>query len=332
MKETHIKYLICPECRIDLKIAKVTKRTKESIKNGTLICTECKKKYEIVQYIPRFVPLKNYASGFGLEWTKHARTQYDSYSGSNVSEKRFFEETKWKRNLEGEIILEVGSGSGRFTEQAVKTKAMVVSLDYSYAVDVNYASNGDKDNVLIVQGDIYCMPFKENFFDKIFCIGVLQHTPDVRNAFMSLLRFLKTNGNLVIDVYRKYNFFEIAIWLWTKYLVRPISKRMNSETLYKIITQYINLMWPIARIIHKLPFGRTINLMLLIADYRGVYDLDDNMLKEWATLDSFDMLSPAYDSPQKLNTVKQWFNDAGMKNIDVHYGYNGIEGHGTKDN
>lgn len=36
------------------------------------------------------MPRENYASGFGLDWTKHARTQYDSYSGIRASEQRFY--------------------------------------------------------------------------------------------------------------------------------------------------------------------------------------------------------------------------------------------------
>jgi len=56
-----------------------------------------------------------------LEWTKHAMTHYDSYTGSKISERSFFDETGWSRKLHGELILEVGSGSGRFTEQAATT-------------------------------------------------------------------------------------------------------------------------------------------------------------------------------------------------------------------
>jgi ubiquinone/menaquinone biosynthesis C-methylase UbiE len=59
-------------------------------------------------------------------------------------------------------------------------------MDYSYAVDANYAFNGGKNNVFIVQAEVYKMPFRENFFDKLFCFGVLQHTPDPEKAFLLL--------------------------------------------------------------------------------------------------------------------------------------------------
>jgi len=329
MREEHLKYLSCPDCKQDLVIIKAEKSDGRSIESGTLQCSSCERAYEIVRHVPRFVPLDNYASGFGLQWTIHSKTQYDSYSRTNISEVRFFNETQWSRDLNGQVILEVGSGSGRFTEIAALTGGMVVSMDYSQAVDANYASNGDRENVLIVQGDIYNMPFRENSFDKVLCIGVLQHTPNVQESFMRLPRFLKPGGNMVVDVYRKY--LGLAGMVRTKYWVRPITRRMQPEKLYRLCKQYIEFMWPLARLINRIPrLGRSLNLALLIADYRGVYNLPDEILQEWAILDTFDKLAPAYDYPQTLETLQKWFHQTDLINIQVGFGYNGVEGRGTK--
>lgn len=328
MKEEHLKYLVCPVCRQNLILSEVQKESNDSIEAGILKCSKCSKRYNVIHHIPRFVSMDNYAKGFGLEWTKHARTQYDSYSGVSVSETRFFNETKWPRKLDGQIILEVGCGSGRFTEQAASTAAMVVSMDLSYAVEANYASNGSKSNVLIVQGNIYEMPFKENFFDKLLCIGVLQHTPDPEKSFMTLPPYLKSGGSLVIDVYRKHG--GLKGFTETKYWIRPTTRNIEPEKLYKFCKRYIEFMWPVAKFLHKDPYlGRRLIWRLLVADYRGVYNVSENILKEWAILDTFDMLSPAYDYPQTIETVREWFKKANMVNVDVHYGYNGIEGRGT---
>jgi ubiquinone/menaquinone biosynthesis C-methylase UbiE/uncharacterized protein YbaR (Trm112 family) len=320
MKKEHLKYLACPKCYGDLKISQIKEEENGLIKTGQLLCGLCHSTYDIASFIPRFVSLENYASSFGLEWTKNARTQYDSYTNSGVSEQRFFGETGWPRDMKEQTILEVGSGSGRFTEQAASTGAMVVSMDYSCAVEANYQSNGKKGNVLIVQADIYLMPFKKNYFEKVLCIGVLQHTPDVKKAFFALPQFLKTEGSLVIDVYRKPNRFV------TKYMVRHLTKRMNHELLYKLCKNYICFMWPIARFINRLPQGRKINGMLLIADYRGEYKLSEKILKEWAILDTFDMLSPAHDHPQRLESVEDWFKQAGLKDVEIDYKRSSLRG------
>lgn len=329
MRKEHLKYLVCPLCKSELIFSEVIDQTDSSVEIGTIQCSSCRRKYDIVRHIPRFVSRENYASGFGLQWTKHAKTQYDSYTKTNISRTRFFNETKWSENLSGEIILEAGSGSGRFTEQAASTGAMVVSMDYSYAVEANYDSNGHKDNVLIVQGDIYKIPFREDFFDKLFCFGVLQHVPNVEEAFKKLPKYLKYGGAMAIDVYNKPRGLQKI--LNTKYIVRPITKKIQPEKLYRLCKRYIEFMWPIARIINKIPFrGRRLNWILLICDYRGYYPLSDEILKEWAILDTFDMLAPAYDFPQTIETVQRWFKEANLVNIDIQYGYNGIEGRGIR--
>jgi len=326
MKPEYIKYLVCPKCEADVVIKEKTKESAGRIESGLIECQKCSAVYEIINFIPRFVPKENYASSFGLEWNLHSKTQYDSYSGLNCSEKRFFEETKWSRNLKDKIILEAGSGSGRFTEQAASTGAFVISADYSNAVEANYKSNGNKENVFIVQADIYSLPFKKQLFDKLFCIGVIQHTPDPYKAFMALPQYLKNNGKLVIDVYKK----TLSVYLAAKYYVRPLTKNMNADKLYKYTKKYVDFMWPIANIIRRIPkIGPKINWALCIADYSQL-GLKGKMLKEWTYLDTFDMLSPRFDYPQTLKTVEKWLQDAKLSDIDVHYGYNGIEARGTK--
>jgi len=328
MRREDLKYLACPSCKNDLFIDVIEKETDNIIEKGSLKCPKCNESYEIINFIPRFVPLKNYAEGFGLEWTLHAHTQYDSYTGVNISEKRFFEETKWQRDMSGQLILEVGSGGGRFTEQAASTGAIIVSIDYSQAVDSNYKFNGHKDNVIIAQGDIYNLPVKYGYFDKVLCIGVIQHTPNPKKSFIELPKYLKSGGSIVVDIYANKGILKLFN---TKYWIRPITKRMNPDKLYTRCKNYVEFMWPLSKFINKIPYiGKNINWALLIADYRGRYNLSENLLKEWAVLDTFDMLSPAHDSPQSLNTIKGWFREANLDNVEVVYGYNGIEGRGIK--
>lgn len=329
MQRKFLHHLVCPDCKNKLILCSEQEGCLDDIISGSLICANCDVKYPVINSIPRFVSLENYSDSFGFEWLKHAKTQYDSYTHTNITKERFFNETLWDQHLAGQILLEVGSGSGRFTEIAATTGAVIVSVDYSIAVEANYASNGHKQNVLIVQADIYHLPFRENYFDKVLCIGVLQHTPDVESAFFTLPRYLKSGGKLVVDVYRKHKgFFYI---FQTRYFVRPFVKEMSSEQLYRICTQYIEKMWKIATVIHKIPvIGSRINWILLIPDYRDTFPLSEELLKEWAILDTFDILSPMYDFPQYLETVERWFSQASLKDIEVKYGYNGIMGRGKK--
>jgi SAM-dependent methyltransferase len=327
VRESLLHHLACPNCHADLAISSVEKRRGEILEMAELTCVGCQATYPIVRCIPRFVLSENYASGFGFQWNLHAKTQYDRYSGKNISEKRFFEETGWPRDLSGEIILEAGSGAGRFTEQAASTGGFVISFDYSNAVEANYASNGARENVLIVQADIYAMPFRKGYFDKVFCFGVLQHTPDVHRAFLALPPMLKPNGELVVDVYRKT--FSRTV-LATKYYVRPLTRNIEPARLYQLTRRWVDFMWPLSRLISKIPrIGPTINWRLLIPDY-SIWGLQGSILKEWAYLDAFDMLSPRYDSPQTLKTILQWFQETGMTDISVQYCPHGLVGSSKK--
>src|SRR5690348_11333582 len=94
----HLKLLACPACYSALRCVGGEDASRALIE-GTLACDRCGKEYPVTGGIPRFVPRENYASGFGLEWTRHARTQYDSYSGIPVSEQRLFSQTRWPRDL-----------------------------------------------------------------------------------------------------------------------------------------------------------------------------------------------------------------------------------------
>jgi ubiquinone/menaquinone biosynthesis C-methylase UbiE len=287
---------------------------------GALVCAACGREFPVISGIPRFVPRENYASGFGLEWTRHARTQYDSYSGLKVSEQRFFSQTGWPRDLRGEIVLEVGSGSGRFTEQAANTGATVVSLDYSYAVEANHASNGGRSNVLIVQADVFAMPFRAGAFNRVFCFGMLQHTPDPARAFAALPRVLRPGGALCVDIYKATL---IRALLHTKYYVRPFTRKMNPERLYRGVRAWVDFMWPLASLIRGVPRGYAVNWRLLVADY-SFLGLKGDMLKEWSYLDTFDMLAPRYDRPARIGTIRSWARQAGLQAVTAEYTAHGV--------
>ena len=70
---------------------------------------------------------------------------------------------------------------------------------------------------------------------------------------------------------------------------------------------------------------------LMMDDYRQrMTGMDEKFYREFAVLDIFDFLSPKYDIPQTAESFRKIFVDIGMAEIDVHPGWNGIEGRGVK--
>lgn len=303
---------------------------KGQIRSGTLRNADGSRSYPIVEFIPRFVGTDNYAGSFGFQWLKHARTQYDSAMGLSESRDRLFGVTGWADTMAGEVILEAGSGSGRFTEHLLNAGPTVVSFDYSQAVEANFASNGEHQNLLLVQADIYAMPLAKGSFDRVLCLGVLQHTPDPHASFLRLTEMAHAGAPIVTDIYLRSL---MRYWLNTRYWVRPLTRRISPQKLYPWVERYVRLMWPVARLLRKLPnrLGEAMVWRLLIADYYHQFpNMPDETLLNIAILDTFDMLSPAFDIPATPTQYLQWHQRAGLKQIAVAPGPNGLVGKGVR--
>ena len=141
----------------------------------------------------RIVTDSNYTESFGFQWNRFAAIQIDKTANLDISKNRFFAETGWdKEDLAGKNILEVGSGAGRFTQIILDfTNAELYSVDYSNAVEVNYKNNGPHNRLKLFQASIYELPFAPGQFDKVICLGVLQHTPDVEKSVKALIDMAK---------------------------------------------------------------------------------------------------------------------------------------------
>ena len=51
--------------------------------------------------------------------------------------------------------------------------------------------------------------------------------------------------------------------------------------------------------------------------YYRVLPLTEQQHREWAILDTFDMLAPAHDHPQTAAAVRAWLTEAGLRDIDA---------------
>ena len=326
MREEDLKHFRCPKCRKGkISLASNEYQQDDDIIEAKLKCQDCEEIYLIKEGVGRFLPSNNgnYTDSFGMQWNLNRTTQLDSYTGFNVTEKRIFKTTGWPYHMEGINILEAGSGAGRFTEILLKTEANVFSFDLSQAVRANYKNNGEAKNLHLFQADIMNIPLEKNAFDKVMCLGVLQHTPDPHKAFKSLTGYVRTGGELAIDIYPK-RFSSMFSW---KYLLRPITTRLDKKDLYKITKIAVSALLPLAVILRR--FAGKIGARLIPITEYSYLGLPYSLNKEWAILDTFDMYSPKYDNPQTLSTVKEWFRESGFKDIVVEYGPNGVIGRGV---
>lgn len=326
MKAELIEWLRCPRTgqRLHLENGNIDGN---EVETGWLVSEDDRERYPVLRGIPRFVPQSNYADNFGMQWNHFRKTQLDSHSGHSISTERFWLATGWKpEQLKDKWVLDAGCGAGRFAEVALLAGAKVVALDYSSAVDASYANLKHHHGLYVVQADIYSLPFASESFPFVYSLGVLQHTPDVSKAFAALQSMVGEGGRLCADFYWR----RLRTMLHAKYLFRPLTKRMDQANLFQLLERWVPTLLAFSQALGHVPFvGRGLKRIVPVADYTGRFPLSEQQLKEWALLDTFDMLAPTYDKPQSATTVRRWFECAGFQEVEVgHWGH--LVGRGIK--
>lgn len=165
---------------------------------------------------------------FGDEWQK-----FDSFDEEDLQNagNEYFDIVNDSMLNSSSVILDAGCGSGRWTHFIADRAGYVEAIDPSDAVYAACKLLGKKNNVRITQTSIDRLPFHDQTFDFILCLGVLHHIPDTQKALNDLVKKLKPGGNILLYFY--YNL-------------------ENRGAFYKFLFSIVNLK---RRIISSLPKG-----------------------------------------------------------------------------
>ena len=274
---------------------------------------------------------ENYSKNFELQWKEFPLTQFDSSTGFPLTRNRLLESSNWHFNeIKDKLIIELGSGAGRFTEIFRSAKSFLISVEMSDAVFIN-AKNNDSNKIIFIKSSLYDLKFLNSLFDYVFCYGVAQHTPNILKTYRSLYNFGKKKSKISIDHYLKLNYPS------KKNLWRPITKRISPNLLLKIIKFYIPLYFNLDTFIRtKLPFflSKLLQCILPIPcyNYTNIKNIPQNKKKliEWAIMDTFDALGAKYDKPLFPHELERIAKLIGLKNfkIKTRFGFlvlNGIK-------
>ena len=126
--------------------------------------------------------------------------------------------------IKGKKVLDMGCGSGRFTnalaQQGCK-KAIGVDLgDHGLNVAKQFAKVNKIKNVKFIKASVLKLPFENNFFDFVFCKGVLHHTGNLYKGLSEIKRVLKKESHAFIYLYGSGGIF----WDTRKWMRNVISK------------------------------------------------------------------------------------------------------------
>ena len=143
--------------------------------------------------------------------------------------------------LKGARICDLGCGTGRWTYFLSKKSAPreMILVDFSEAIFVARRNLQDFDNTLFFMSDIEKLPFRKDFTDFMFSLGVLHH---VRTDCLDLVRSLKDYAPTIL-AYLYYAldnrplYFRFCLTLVTA--VRRVVSRIHNPTFREIFTWFV---------------------------------------------------------------------------------------------
>jgi 2-polyprenyl-3-methyl-5-hydroxy-6-metoxy-1,4-benzoquinol methylase len=274
--------------------------------------------------IPRFVPDTTYADAFGLQWRTYRKTQLDSHTGVPVTRTRMHRcvgDALW-RALPGAQVLEVGCGAGRFTEVLLAEGAIVTSVDLSDAVEANQDNFPQTDQHRIAQADALRLPFAPQQFDVVFCLGVVQHTPDPEAMMAALFSHVKPGGWVILDHYTH----TLSYYTKTQPLVRAVLRRLPPAAGLAWTDRLTRWFFPLHKAVRHVPVAqKLLSRLSPVLTYFQSYPLSDALHYEWARLDTHDALTDWFKHFRTRGQIAATLAALGATEPWCEPGGNGIE-------
>ena len=61
--------------------------------------------------------------------------------------------------------------------------------------------------------DCEALPYPDNFFDLVYSVGVVHHTPDTKQALAEIVRVCRPGGSCKIMVYHRHSLVALFLWI-----------------------------------------------------------------------------------------------------------------------
>jgi SAM-dependent methyltransferase len=276
--------------------------------------------FPMVRGIPRFAGA-GYSTAFGAQWLAFRETQLDSHTGAGISAERARRclGPVWEE-LAGAEVLECGCGAGRFTEVLLAQGADVSSVDLSAAVDANQDNFAQGERHRVAQADVRALPFPRESFDVVFCLGVVQHTPNPEETLAALADRVRPGGWLVVDHYSR----RLQWWLSSGPLFRAVLLRLSDERGLAATERIVRTLLPLHRRAHGVA-GSLLRRISPVQSYYGKLPLSDADQLEWAILDTHDALRDPYKHFRTRSQIERTLVSLGLVDVWTVEGGNGIE-------
>jgi ubiquinone/menaquinone biosynthesis C-methylase UbiE len=99
---------------------------------------------------------------------------------------------------QGEIILDVGCGTGVFTLDILSFGSRVIGLDISRPMVLRACHKAKKYPFSGIVGDMMSLPFADDSFDKVVSMTAIEFVKDAQRAVKELFRVTRRGGRIVV--------------------------------------------------------------------------------------------------------------------------------------
>ena len=141
---------------------------------------------------------KDTVDSFGEEWLK-----FNAFTAKeiNIAGSQYFDIVDHTMINKDTVVLDLGCGSGRWTKYIANKVKLVEAVDPSSAIYSTVKLNEEEKNVRVTQASVSNIPFNDNTFNFVVCLGVLHHIPDTQQALIDVVKKLKTGGSILLYLY-----------------------------------------------------------------------------------------------------------------------------------
>jgi len=137
-----------------------------------------------------------------MEVMDYEQAMFGTLGGKILSSMEIKDILRFLNAKSSELILDVGTGSGRIAREIVsKMKANVIGIDVGRStLESAKIRKGNLSGYVMVIADGQYMPFKDASFDAIICIRALKYFPDYTRGISEMVRVLKLGKALILDL------------------------------------------------------------------------------------------------------------------------------------
>lgn len=143
--------------------------------------------------------------------------------------------------LEDSRVCDLGCGIGRWSYFLHQKCREMILIDFSEAIFVARENLAHADNIIFFMGDLQRLPFRNDFCDFLFSLGVLHHLPI---SALDAIRFLKKYSNRLL-IYLYYALdnrpFYFRVFFYVVNFIRNLVSKIKNPLFRTFFSWFIGL-------------------------------------------------------------------------------------------